>query len=252
MPVLATQSVEPTLNDVNEDQTSVQLKDVKDESESESSDESGNEGEKDNEEVKQSHPLAEAAGIDEELQSKQKQTRSEKKARKAMAKLGLRPIQGILRVTIRKSKNILFVIQKPDVYKSPASDTYIVFGEAKIEDLSQRAQIAAANQFKNLGQNPTGTNQTSNDQTTNPLNNNDKSQTDKNSNVQVTTKAETIHEETDEDEQVDDEGIEENDIQLVMSQSKTSRSKAVKALRKCNNDIVNAIMELAEWSNKRH
>jgi len=31
-----------------------------------------------------------------------------------------------------------------------------------------------------------------------------------------------------------------------MSQSKTSRSKAVKALRKCNNDIVNAIMELAE------
>jgi len=41
---------------------------------------------------------------------------------------------------------------------------------------------------------------------------------------------------------VDSEGIEENDIQLVMSQSKTSRSKAIKALRKCNNDIVNAIM----------
>ncbi len=42
--------------------------------------------------------------------------------------------------------------------------------------------------------------------------------------------------------QVDSEGIEENDIQLVMSQSKASRSKAIKALRKCNNDIVNAIM----------
>jgi nascent polypeptide-associated complex subunit alpha len=80
-----------------------------------------------------------------------------------MAKLGLRPIQGILRVTIRKSKNILFVIQKPDVYKSPASDTYIVFGEAKIEDLSQRAQIAAANQFKNLNQNPSAANQQNND-----------------------------------------------------------------------------------------
>ena len=36
------------------------------------------------------------------------------------------------RVTIRKSKNILFVINRPDVYKSPASDTYIVFGEAKV------------------------------------------------------------------------------------------------------------------------
>ena len=39
---------------------------------------------------------------------------------------------GINRVTIKKSKNILFVINKPDVYKSPASDTFIVFGEAKV------------------------------------------------------------------------------------------------------------------------
>ena len=39
---------------------------------------------------------------------------------------------GINRVTIRKSKNILFVIAKPEVYKSPASETYIVFGEAKV------------------------------------------------------------------------------------------------------------------------
>jgi nascent polypeptide-associated complex subunit alpha len=115
-----------------------------------------------------------------------------------MAKLGLRPIQGILRVTIRKAKNILFVIQKPDVYKSPASDTYIVFGEAKIEDLSQRAQIAAANQFKNLGQNTSTTNNNSNEQISNQFNNNEKTQTDKN----TINKTETIQEETDEDEQV--------------------------------------------------
>ena len=42
---------------------------------------------------------------------------------------------------------ILFVIQKPDVFKSPASDTYIVFGEAKIEDLSAQAASQAAEQF---------------------------------------------------------------------------------------------------------
>ena len=58
-----------------------------------------------------------------------------------MAKLGLKQLPGVTRVTIRKSKNILFVINKPDVYKNPASDTYIVFGEAKIEDLSQQAQM---------------------------------------------------------------------------------------------------------------
>jgi len=72
----------------------------------------------------------------------------EKKARKIMGKLGLKQVAGVTRVTIRKSKNILFVINKPDVYKNPASDTYIVFGEAKIEDLSQQAQMEAANRFK--------------------------------------------------------------------------------------------------------
>ena len=45
---------------------------------------------------------------------------------------GLKPVHDVSRVTIRKSKNILFVISRPDVYKSPASDTYIVFGEAKV------------------------------------------------------------------------------------------------------------------------
>merc|ERR1712205_131786 len=77
-----------------------------------------------------------------------KQSRSEKKSRKAMQKLGMKPVSGIVRVTIKKSKNILFVISKPDVFKSPASDTYIIFGEAKIEDLSAQAQTAAAEQFK--------------------------------------------------------------------------------------------------------
>ncbi len=42
---------------------------------------------------------------------------------------------------------ILFVIQKPDVFKSPASDTYIIFGEAKIEDLSAQASQQAVDQL---------------------------------------------------------------------------------------------------------
>merc|ERR1712099_115662 len=76
-----------------------------------------------------------------------KQNRAEKKSRKAVQKLGMKPVPGIVRVTVKKSKNILFVISKPDVHKSPTSDTYIVFGEAKIEDLSAQAQASAAQQF---------------------------------------------------------------------------------------------------------
>merc|ERR1719287_309419 len=77
-----------------------------------------------------------------------KQSRSEKKARKAMQKLGMKSVPGINRITIKKAKNILFVITQPDVFKSPASDTYIVFGEAKIEDINSQAQNVAAEQFK--------------------------------------------------------------------------------------------------------
>ena len=76
-----------------------------------------------------------------------KQNRNEKKARKAMLKLGMKPVAGVNRVTVKKSKNILFVIQKPDVYKG-GNDTYVIFGEAKIEDLSTAASSAAADQFR--------------------------------------------------------------------------------------------------------
>uniref|UniRef100_U3JCD5 NAC-A/B domain-containing protein n=1 Tax=Ficedula albicollis TaxID=59894 RepID=U3JCD5_FICAL len=159
--------------------------------------------------------LAAAAEIDEEPVSKAKQSRSEKKARKAMSKLGLRQVTGVTRVTIRKSKNILFVITKPDVYKSPASDTYIVFGEAKIEDLSQQAQLAAAEKFKVQGE---------------PV-----------SNIQENTQTPTVQEES-EEEEVDETGVEVKDIELVMSQANVSRAKAVRALKNNSNDIVNAIM----------
>ncbi|KAM4047385.1 nascent polypeptide-associated complex subunit alpha isoform 14-T16 [Anomaloglossus baeobatrachus] len=161
--------------------------------------------------------LAAAAEIDEEPVSKAKQSRSEKKARKAMSKLGLRQVTGVTRVTIRKSKNILFVITKPDVYKSPASDTYIVFGEAKIEDLSQQAQLAAAEKFKVQGEAA--------------------------SNIQENTQTPTVQEES-EEEEVDETGVEVKDIELVMSQANVSRAKAVRALKNNSNDIVNAIMEL--------
>lgn len=76
--------------------------------------------------------MAAAAGITEEQVSKAKQGRSEKKSRKAIAKLNLKAVPGVNRVTVRKSKNILFVINKPEVFKNPGSDTYIIFGEAKV------------------------------------------------------------------------------------------------------------------------
>ncbi|WOL06726.1 hypothetical protein Cni_G15460 [Canna indica] len=142
-----------------------------------------------------------------------KQSRSEKKSRKAMLKLGMKPIPGVSRVTVKKSKNILFVISRPDVFKSPTSDTYVIFGEAKIEDLSSQLQSQAAEQFKAPDMS------------------------------HVISKPEPSAMAQD-DEEVDETGVEPKDIELVMTQAGVSRCKAVKALKAADGDIVSAIMEL--------
>ena len=73
-----------------------------------------------------------ASGLQGEPVIISKQIRCEKKPRKAMSRQGLKLVSGINRVTIQKSKNLLFVINKPDLYESPAGDMHIVFGEAKV------------------------------------------------------------------------------------------------------------------------
>ncbi|GKV25481.1 hypothetical protein SLEP1_g34918 [Rubroshorea leprosula] len=148
-----------------------------------------------------------------------KQSRSEKKSRKAMLKLGMKPVTGVSRVTIKRTKNILFFISKPDVFKSPNSETYIIFGEAKMEDLSSQLQTQAAQQFRmpDMGS---------------VMANSD------------TSAAAAGAQADEEEEEVDETGVEPKDIDLVMTQAGVSRSKAVKALKARNGDIVNAIMEL--------
>merc|ERR1711903_133736 len=156
----------------------------------------------------------------EEGSGKSKQSRSEKKSRKAMQKLGMKPVPGIVRVAVKKSKNILFVIKEPDVFKTNDSNpkgpqTFIVFGKAEIEDLSQQATNAAVEQFK-------------------PSAGGD-------------AKAPELVEEVDGDEDGDEDAgdLDENDIELVVKQAGVSRSKAIKALKQNDKDVVNAIMALS-------
>ena len=53
-----------------------------------------------------------------------------------------------------------------------------------------------------------------------------------------------MEEDEEDDEEVDATGVEPKDIELVMTQAAVSRSKAVKALKSADGDIVSAIMEL--------
>merc|ERR1739847_7836 len=156
-------------------------------------------------------------------EGKGKQSRSEKKSRKAMQKLGMKPVPGIIRVTVKKSKNILFVIKSPDVFKTSSDNpkspaTYTVFGKAEIEDLSAQATSAAVEQFKAPG---AGLDMGSED----------------------APKIEAV----DGDDEVDEDAgdLDENDIELVVKQACVSKAKAIKALKQNDNDVVNAIMALS-------
>ena len=105
--------------------------------------------------------------------------------------MGLQEVTGVNRVNIWKSKNILFVITKADVYKS--LDTYIIWGKAKMEDFSHQAQLAAAEIFKVQGEAV--------------------------SNIQENTDSNCTR----------GEDVEVKDIELVMSQANVSRAKALRA-----------------------
>ncbi|KAG9236085.1 putative nascent polypeptide-associated complex subunit alpha [Amylocarpus encephaloides] len=162
-------------------------------------------------------------------------SRNEKKARKSIAKLGLTRVPGITRVTLRRPKNILFVINQPEVWKSPTSNTYIVFGEAKIEDLNSQAQASAAQQLAAAE---------SHDHTGHDHSGHDHSH-DHGKGKAIDTGDDKKDEDEDDGEEVDVDGLEDKDIELVMTQASVSRKKAVKALHENDNDIVNSIMALS-------
>jgi len=156
-----------------------------------------------------------------------KLNRYEKKARKAIGKLGLKPVTGVNRVTVKKAQDILFIIAKPDIYKTSGSDTYVIFGEAKIENLSNN-QLAS--KVKEVIENREG--------------GADVTEEKPKEVVPAQEPQAPKIEEIREDEPVDEIGIEPSDIELLMSQSNVSRARAVKALKATNGDIVNAIMQL--------
>eukprot|EP01122_Echinamoeba_exundans_P006972 TRINITY_DN2059_c0_g1_i1.p3 TRINITY_DN2059_c0_g1~~TRINITY_DN2059_c0_g1_i1.p3 ORF type:complete len:188 (+),score=83.50 TRINITY_DN2059_c0_g1_i1:993-1556(+) len=147
---------------------------------------------------------------------KGKQSRGEKKTRKALQKLGLKDVEGITKVTVRKGRQVLFVVNSPNVYKSPNAETYIVFGTAQeaSDDVSslQAAQLAEQLSAGGFGG--------------------------------AAASGASVSEVAESGDASDETGLNAKDIELVMSQGNVDRATAVKALKKTGGDMVAAIMEL--------
>ena len=163
----------------------------------------------------------EADKIDEEslarMAGQMAGAKSSKRYAKAMAKLGLKPEPNIFRVAIRKGRAQNLAINKPEVYRFPNTNTFVIFGEIAGDDMMMGAQDEAA---KAAASAVTGS-----------------SSGAKKEEKPAAASAE-------DDEEVDAGDLGEKEIKLVMSQANVSRGKAIKALKNNNGDIVNTIMEL--------
>ena len=110
------------------------------------------------------------------------------------------------------------MIATPEVYTSPSSKCYIVFGEAKVEDMNAGGPLAASSLASAAAANV--------------------SQLEKSgvSNDDEVPELEPVEEEG----PIDETGLVQEDIKLVMQQVDCSRRAAVKALREANGDLINA------------
>ncbi|CUM66174.1 uncharacterized protein PRCAT00003832001 [Priceomyces carsonii] len=158
--------------------------------------------------------------------------KNEKKARDLIKKLNLKQIKGITRVTFKQRGNLIYAIDRPDVYRS-AAGTYVVFGDAKVDDMNQRIAEAQAQQQQQEALAGAASNAE------------DKSPESITADLQNATLDSKIEEEDDDDEEIDETGLDSKDIDIIVEQTQVSRNKAVKALKKHDGDMVNAIMELS-------
>ena len=139
--------------------------------------------------------------------------RNEKKCRKALMKVGMKQMTGITRITLKKRDGLIFVIDDPEVLN--LDNSYAIFGELKLEDLNRQMQMEQAKKFAQAQPSVKPT--------------------------QAAGKADA-----DDGEPLSEEGLTPDHIKMVMEHGQCTRNQAIKALRECNDDTVQAVMKLNE------
>jgi len=165
---------------------------------------------------------------DHDQKDGKKANKGEKKFKKAMSKLGLKPVTGINRVTIKKSKAFFLYIDDPEVMQSPgAENTFVVFGEAKIQDFSSALGQQEASNLANAEK---------------PV---PKAQTEEATKDKAADKG--ADESKGDDGEIDESGLSPESIEMVTNHTNCSRAQVVKALKETNGDTVTAIINLTQW-----
>ena len=145
--------------------------------------------------------------------------KTEKKVRKAIAKLGLTKMEGVNRVTMKQKDNYIIVVKDPEVYTCPQNEnTFVIFGELTFDDPDKKLSQEAIEQMKKESEKM-------------------KMETEK---ANTQQKVEVIPEEG----EVSEEGLDPEQIKTVMEEGGCTRQQAIKALRKHNNDVLEALLDI--------
>ena len=141
-------------------------------------------------------------------------------------KLGMKQFAGITRVTLRKRDGYIFVINDPEVLKSAdGGNSFVCFGEIKIDDPNQRLQQAEAKRLAD--QNVAQAQQLA-------------------ASGAPTAKAEPAKKAPANEEAANEDGLTPGHINMVMEHTGCTRNEAISALRESNDDMINAVMKLTK------
>merc|ERR1712227_653359 len=139
-----------------------------------------------------------------------------KKFTKALTKMGMKEVKGTNRVTLRTNKNFVLYVDEPTMLKN-GENAWVIFGEAKFLDFTGNLAGEKAQNFQKA---------------------------EEAQNKETAENKEEVKVEEGDDEGEEDAGdMPEDKISTLMEYSGCTRNKAIRALKKCNGDVVEAITE---------
>jgi len=170
-----------------------------------------------------------------------------------LSKLGLKTFPGIEKVVVRTKQGgqtVTFVMENPDILKS--NETFVIFGEPKVQDNQNQAnlQAAAAALARGVGKEGAGDEEPPVLEEVHPKEEKTGTHADKPAHgapaSTTTTQEKSAATSTGAPGTgaVDESGVDAKDIELVVAQAACTREKAIEALKAAKGDVVDAIMKL--------
>ncbi|EAA18379.1 NAC domain, putative [Plasmodium yoelii yoelii] len=83
-----------------------------------------------------------------------KMSKGERRARKMLVKLGLKAIPNTHKVIIKKSQKMIFAVSNVDIYQIEGTDSYVIFGDAKTDEITNSFNSLLPENNPNEGETP--------------------------------------------------------------------------------------------------